>query len=69
MILIHLDVMEQIVPTEKDYKQRMINHYIPCIVQLVLNLANEELWKVVNFQLLQKTRSDLAEVRYTLKDN
>jgi len=46
------------------YLSRMKVYFLPCVVQLAVNLNNEALWKPLNYQLLLKTRSEKAIVRY-----
>jgi len=37
---------------------------IPCLAQLAVTLGNDKLWKNLNYQILLKTRSRFALVRY-----
>jgi len=48
-----------------DYEDRMENCLIPCLSQLAVNVANEGLWKSLNHQVLQRTRSEFPLVRRT----
>jgi len=44
---------------------RMKHFFVPCIVHLAVDLNNEALWKPLNYQLLLKTRSEKAIVRFS----
>ncbi|ESP03635.1 hypothetical protein LOTGIDRAFT_224297 [Lottia gigantea] len=48
---------------ESIYKNRVTNHLVPCIGNLVLAAHDDSLWKKLNYQILLKTRHSDALVR------
>jgi len=55
--------LEWVYPTPEGYRKRIQGSFIPCVVQLAVNLGQEELLKPLNYQLLLKTRSEDADIR------
>lgn len=45
------------------YQQRVTQHLVPCVGQFSVALADDSLWKTLNYQVLIKTRHSDAKVR------
>lgn len=43
--------------------EEMVRDYIACVSQLAVAVCNDVLWKQLNYQVLLKTRTNVAEVR------
>jgi U3 small nucleolar RNA-associated protein 10 len=46
------------------YRHRMDTYLIPCLGQLAATVADDKLWKTLNYQVLLRTRSGEATVRF-----
>jgi len=46
------------------YEGLLIEHLVPCVGQLAVTVANDALWKSVNYQVLLKTRSENPKVSF-----
>ncbi|XP_077981207.1 HEAT repeat-containing protein 1-like [Glandiceps talaboti] len=46
------------------YQERITSHLTPCIGQLTIAVGDDTSWKPLNYQVLLKTRSDSAKVRF-----
>lgn len=43
--------------------EAMVRDYVACVSQLAVAVSNDVLWKQLNYQILLKTRTNVAEVR------
>ncbi|KAL6058638.1 snoRNA-binding rRNA-processing protein utp10 [Balamuthia mandrillaris] len=50
-------------PTGQEYMDRVAHYLVPCIAQLAVTVADEKLWKTLNYQVLLASRHDLPRVR------
>uniref|UniRef100_A0A3P9MLM4 HEAT repeat-containing protein 1 n=1 Tax=Oryzias latipes TaxID=8090 RepID=A0A3P9MLM4_ORYLA len=48
---------------EQVYQQRVTQHLLPCLGQFSVALADDSLWKTLNYQVLLKTRHSDSKVR------
>eukprot|EP01117_Protostelium_nocturnum_P019681 TRINITY_DN8596_c0_g1_i2.p1 TRINITY_DN8596_c0_g1~~TRINITY_DN8596_c0_g1_i2.p1 ORF type:complete len:2097 (-),score=492.91 TRINITY_DN8596_c0_g1_i2:36-6326(-) len=65
---LHVSIVEQLdnmLGTEEDYEYRISQLLVPTITQLALCVGKDVLWKPLNHQVLLKTRSESAQVRYS----
>ncbi|XP_072906670.1 HEAT repeat-containing protein 1 [Hemitrygon akajei] len=60
-----VDQLENMLGDEEEYEDRMSNHLIPCIAQFSVAVADDSLWKPLNYQILLKTRHSSPKVRYS----
>lgn len=61
-----VDQLENTLGGIADLKTRAKDQIIPCIAQFAVATADDSLWKLLNYQILLKTRHNDAEVRYVL---
>ncbi|KAI9492397.1 hypothetical protein BDB00DRAFT_883490 [Zychaea mexicana] len=45
------------------YLTRMSTYLVPCLGQMAQTVANDTLWKPMNYKVLMKTREDVPEIR------
>ncbi|RVE59903.1 hypothetical protein OJAV_G00193470 [Oryzias javanicus] len=50
---------------EQVYQQRVTQHLLPCLGQFSVALADDSLWKTLNYQVLLKTRHSDSKVRFS----
>jgi hypothetical protein len=48
---------------EERFQERVTRHLIPCIAQFSVAMADDSLWKPLNYQILLKTRDSSPKVR------
>lgn len=48
----------------KIYEDRVVGHFIPCLISLALAVKDDSAWKTLNYQLLLKTRDKSAKVLF-----
>ena len=48
---------------EESYQERMEEQLVPCLSQLAVAAGRDSLWKLLNYQLLLKTRETSPQVR------
>ncbi|XP_056222571.1 HEAT repeat-containing protein 1 [Seriola aureovittata] len=60
-----VDQVENTVGGEQVYQQRVTRHLVPCVGQFSVALADDSLWKTLNYQILLKTRHSDAKVRFS----
>ncbi|XP_062066669.1 HEAT repeat-containing protein 1 [Lepus europaeus] len=49
---------------DEKFQERVTKHLIPCIAQFSVAMADDSLWKPLNYQILLKTRDSSAKVRF-----
>ncbi|XP_041671630.1 HEAT repeat-containing protein 1 isoform X1 [Cheilinus undulatus] len=60
-----VDQLENKVGGVQVYQQRVSQHLVPCVGQFAVALSDDALWKMLNYQILLKTRHSDAEVRFS----
>ncbi|TDG97662.1 hypothetical protein EPR50_G00210190 [Perca flavescens] len=60
-----VDQLENSVGGQQQYEQRVTQHLVPCLGQFSVALADESLWKTLNYQILLKTRNADSKVRFS----
>ncbi|XP_033935504.1 HEAT repeat-containing protein 1 isoform X3 [Pseudochaenichthys georgianus] len=60
-----LDQMENSVGGQEASRLRLTQNLVPCLGQFSVALADDSLWKTLNYQILLKTRHTLPEVRFS----
>ncbi|XP_024117299.1 HEAT repeat-containing protein 1 isoform X1 [Oryzias melastigma] len=50
---------------EQVYQQRVTQHLLPCLGQFSVALADDSLWKTLNYEVLLKTRHGDSKVRFS----
>lgn len=48
---------------EERFQERVTGHLVPCISQFSVAMADDSLWKPLNYQILLKTRDSSPKVR------
>lgn len=48
---------------EEKYQERITKHLVPCIAQFSVAMADDSMWKPLNYQILLKTRDSSPKVR------
>uniref|UniRef100_A0A8D2JC84 HEAT repeat-containing protein 1 n=1 Tax=Varanus komodoensis TaxID=61221 RepID=A0A8D2JC84_VARKO len=56
--------LENIVGGEERFQERVTMHLIPCIAQFAVAMADDSLWKPLNYQILLKMRHASPKVRF-----
>ncbi|KFO34254.1 HEAT repeat-containing protein 1 [Fukomys damarensis] len=59
-----VDQLENRLGGEEEFQQRVTQHLIPCIAQFSVAMADDSLWKPLNYQILLKTRDSSPKVRF-----
>ncbi|XP_075780923.1 HEAT repeat-containing protein 1 [Pelodiscus sinensis] len=59
-----VDQLENMLGGEEKFQERVTMHLIPCIAQFSIAMADDSLWKPLNYQILLKTRHTLPKVRF-----
>ncbi|XP_061732027.1 HEAT repeat-containing protein 1 [Nerophis ophidion] len=57
-----VDQLENVVG---EYQRRVSQHLLPCVGQFAVALADDTLWKSLNYQVLMKSRHSDAKVRFS----
>ncbi|CAK6982589.1 HEAT repeat-containing protein 1 [Scomber scombrus] len=60
-----VDQVENTLGGEQLYQQRVTQHLVPCVGQFSVALADDSLWKTLNYQILLKTRHTDSKVRFS----
>ncbi|XP_067901387.1 HEAT repeat-containing protein 1 [Heterodontus francisci] len=60
-----VDQLENMLGGEEEYKDRVTNHLVPCIAQFSVAVADDSVWKPLNYQILLKTRHSSPNVRFS----
>nr|XP_035929994.1 HEAT repeat-containing protein 1 isoform X3 [Halichoerus grypus] len=59
-----VDQLENRLGGDAHYQERVTKHLIPCIAQFSVAMADDSLWKPLNYQILLKTRDSSPKVRF-----
>ncbi|KAJ6664676.1 hypothetical protein lerEdw1_006249 [Lerista edwardsae] len=59
-----VDQLENMLGGEETFQERVTVHLIPCIAQLAVAMADDSLWKPLNYQILLKMRHASPKVRF-----
>uniref|UniRef100_A0A8D2D6B0 HEAT repeat-containing protein 1 n=1 Tax=Sciurus vulgaris TaxID=55149 RepID=A0A8D2D6B0_SCIVU len=59
-----VDQLENRLGGEEKFQERVTKHVIPCIAQFSVAMADDSLWKPLNYQILLKTRDSSPKVRF-----
>uniref|UniRef100_A0A8C0GTH9 HEAT repeat-containing protein 1 n=1 Tax=Chelonoidis abingdonii TaxID=106734 RepID=A0A8C0GTH9_CHEAB len=59
-----VDQLENMLGGEENFQERVTMHLIPCIAQFSIAVADDSLWKPLNYQILLKTRHTSPKVRF-----
>ncbi|XP_015359837.1 HEAT repeat-containing protein 1 isoform X1 [Marmota marmota marmota] len=59
-----VDQLENRLGGEERFQERVTKHLIPCIAQFSVAMADDSLWKPLNYQILLKTRDSSPKVRF-----
>ncbi|XP_031992195.1 HEAT repeat-containing protein 1 isoform X1 [Hylobates moloch] len=59
-----VDQLENRLGGEEKFQERVTKHLIPCIAQFSVAMADDCLWKPLNYQILLKTRDSSPKVRF-----
>ncbi|XP_022820485.1 HEAT repeat-containing protein 1 [Spodoptera litura] len=63
-----VDQLENTLGGIQNLKSRATEYLIPCVSQFAVATADDSLWKLLNYQILLKTRHNDAEIRLTALD-
>ncbi|XP_057876987.1 HEAT repeat-containing protein 1 [Melospiza georgiana] len=59
-----VDQLENVLGGDEKFQERVTAHLIPCIAQFSVAMADDSLWKPLNYQILLKTRHSSPKVRF-----
>ncbi|KAK1328037.1 hypothetical protein QTO34_012459 [Cnephaeus nilssonii] len=59
-----VDQLENRLGGEERFQERVTRHLVPCISQFSVAMADDSLWKPLNYQILLKTRDSSPKVRF-----
>ncbi|XP_012586409.1 PREDICTED: HEAT repeat-containing protein 1 [Condylura cristata] len=59
-----VDQLENRLGGEEKFQERVTRQLIPCIAQFSVAMADDSLWKPLNYQILLKTRDSSPKVRF-----
>ncbi|XP_077201538.1 HEAT repeat-containing protein 1 [Paroedura picta] len=59
-----VDQLENMIGGEEKFQERATGHLIPCIAQFAVAMADDSLWKPLNYQILLKMRHASPKVRF-----
>ncbi|XP_034365745.1 HEAT repeat-containing protein 1 [Arvicanthis niloticus] len=59
-----VDQLENRLGGEEKYQERITKHLVPCIAQFSVAMADDSMWKPLNYQILLKTRDSSPKVRF-----
>uniref|UniRef100_A0A671G2F7 HEAT repeat-containing protein 1 n=1 Tax=Rhinolophus ferrumequinum TaxID=59479 RepID=A0A671G2F7_RHIFE len=59
-----VDQLENRLGGEETFQERVTQHLVPCIAQFSVAMADDSLWKPLNYQVLLKTRDSSPKVRF-----
>ncbi|TSL75269.1 HEAT repeat-containing protein 1 [Bagarius yarrelli] len=60
-----VDQLENMLGGEVVYQTRVTQHLVPCVAQFAVALGDDSQWKVLNYQILLKTRHSSPKVRFS----
>ncbi|XP_063039615.1 HEAT repeat-containing protein 1 [Engraulis encrasicolus] len=60
-----VDQLENMLGGEDVYQERVTKHLVPCIGQFAVAMGDDSQWKVLNYQVLLKTRHSSPKVRFS----
>ncbi|XP_076155665.1 HEAT repeat-containing protein 1 [Alosa pseudoharengus] len=60
-----VDQLENMLGGEEVYQTRVTKHLVPCIGQFAVAMGDDTQWKVLNYQVLLKTRHSSPKVRFS----
>ncbi|XP_005071842.1 HEAT repeat-containing protein 1 [Mesocricetus auratus] len=59
-----VDQLENRLGGEERFQERVTKHLVPCIAQFSVAVADDSMWKPLNYQILLKTRDSSPKVRF-----
>ncbi|XP_029449670.1 HEAT repeat-containing protein 1 [Rhinatrema bivittatum] len=59
-----VDQLENLLGGDEKFQERVTGHLIPCIAQFSVAMADDSLWKPLNYQILLKMRHASPKVRF-----
>ena len=59
-----VDQLENGLGGEEKFQEQVTKHLIPCLAQFSVAMADDLLWKPLNYQILLKTRNSSPKVRF-----
>ncbi|TKC41430.1 hypothetical protein EI555_014512 [Monodon monoceros] len=59
-----VDQLENRLGGEEKFQERVTKHLIPCLAQFAVAMADDSLWKPLNYQILLKMRDSSPKVRF-----
>ncbi|NXC32312.1 HEAT1 protein, partial [Campylorhamphus procurvoides] len=59
-----VDQLENVLGGDEKFQERVTAHLIPCIAQFSVAMADDSLWKPLNYHILLKTRHNSPKVRF-----
>ncbi|XP_077024538.1 HEAT repeat-containing protein 1 [Tamandua tetradactyla] len=59
-----VDQLENRLGGDEKFQERVVTHLVPCIAQFSVAMADDSLWKPLNYQILLKTRDSSPKVRF-----
>ncbi|KAB0395895.1 hypothetical protein E2I00_011019 [Balaenoptera physalus] len=59
-----VDQLENRLGGEEKFQERVTKHLIPCLAQFSVAMADDSLWKPLNYQILLKMRDSSPKVRF-----
>ncbi|NXU49691.1 HEAT1 protein, partial [Turnix velox] len=59
-----VDQLENMLGGDEKFQERVTAHLIPCIAQFAVAMADDSLWKPLNYQILLKMRHTSSKVRF-----
>ncbi|NXL89938.1 HEAT1 protein, partial [Alectura lathami] len=59
-----VDQLENVLGGDEKFQERVTAHLVPCIAQFSVAMADDSLWKPLNYQILLKTRHASSKVRF-----
>ncbi|KAF5893881.1 HEAT repeat-containing protein 1, partial [Clarias magur] len=60
-----VDQLENMLGGEQVYQTRVTKHLVPCVAQFSVAMGDDSQWKVLNYQILLKTRHSSPKVRFS----
>ncbi|XP_017566073.1 HEAT repeat-containing protein 1 isoform X1 [Pygocentrus nattereri] len=60
-----VDQVENMLGGEQVYQTRITQHLVPCVAQFSVAMGDDSQWKVLNYQILLKTRHSSPKVRFS----
>ncbi|XP_026078718.1 HEAT repeat-containing protein 1 [Carassius auratus] len=60
-----VDQLENMLGGDEIYKSHITKHLVPCVAQFAVAMGDDSQWKVLNYQILLKTRHSSPKVRFS----